>query len=129
VFNGISVRGDAIGDVMFYGRGAGKLPTASAVVADVIDAAKHINSKKYLEWAPGGDDVICSTELLKSCWYVRANASADAVRDALGTVKLLARPGSAAGEVACITDEAMSRGQLEQKLAGLECLSVIRVLN
>ncbi len=42
VFNAISVKGDAIGDVMFYGRGAGKLPTASAVVADVMDAAMHL---------------------------------------------------------------------------------------
>ena len=41
VFNGIFVRGNVIGDVMFYGAGAGKLPTASAVVADVIDAVKH----------------------------------------------------------------------------------------
>ena len=40
VFNAITVKGNAIGDVMFYGRGAGKLPTASAVVADVIDAAR-----------------------------------------------------------------------------------------
>ena len=40
VFNAILVRGDAIGDVVFYGRGAGKLPTASAVVADVIDCAR-----------------------------------------------------------------------------------------
>lgn len=129
VFNGISVRGDAIGDVMFYGRGAGKLPTASAVVADVIDAAKHINTQKYLEWAPGGSDVVCSLEELHSCWYVRAKASADDMRSALGDVKLLARPGSAAGEVACITETEMSRGQLEEKLAGLDCLSVIRVLN
>ena len=41
VFNAIMVRGDAIGDVMFYGRGAGKLPTASAVVSDVVDCARH----------------------------------------------------------------------------------------
>lgn len=41
VFNGILVRGDATGDVVFYGKGAGKLPTASAVVADVIDALKN----------------------------------------------------------------------------------------
>src|SRR5690606_2479633 len=41
VFNAIVVSGDAIGDAMFYGRGAGKLPTASAVVADVIDIVKH----------------------------------------------------------------------------------------
>jgi len=41
VFNGIVVKGDAIGEAMFYGRGAGKLPTASAVVADIIDIARH----------------------------------------------------------------------------------------
>ncbi|MDO8686029.1 MAG: homoserine dehydrogenase, partial [Clostridiales bacterium] len=42
VFNAIVVKGDAIGDAMFYGRGAGKLPTASAVVADIIDIVKNI---------------------------------------------------------------------------------------
>ena len=49
VFNAIAVKGNAIGDVMFYGRGAGKLPTASAVVADVIDAAKQRDSRRRLE--------------------------------------------------------------------------------
>ncbi len=44
VFNAIAVTGNAIGDVMFYGRGAGKLPTASAVVADVIDIAKDLKT-------------------------------------------------------------------------------------
>ena len=48
VFNGIMVRGDATGDVVFYGKGAGKLPTASAVVADVIDCAKHMHARKNL---------------------------------------------------------------------------------
>lgn len=52
VFNGIMVRGDAIGDVVFYGRGAGKLPTASAVVADIIDEAKHLGARKYIYWLP-----------------------------------------------------------------------------
>ncbi len=52
VFNAILVRGDAIGDVMFYGRGAGKLPTASAVVADVVDCVKHFVARKYLYWEP-----------------------------------------------------------------------------
>lgn len=50
VFNGILVRGDVTGDVMFYGRGAGKLPTASAAVADVIDCVKHFKARKYLFW-------------------------------------------------------------------------------
>ena len=46
VFNGILVRGDATGDVVFYGKGAGKLPTASAVVADIIDCVKHLKARK-----------------------------------------------------------------------------------
>ena len=51
VFNGIMVRGDATGDVVFYGKGAGKLPTASAVVADVIDCAKHMHARKNTVWS------------------------------------------------------------------------------
>ncbi|MGE5613883.1 MAG: homoserine dehydrogenase [Bacillota bacterium] len=49
VFNAIVVSGDAIGEAMFYGRGAGKLPTASAVIADIIDIAKHnvVNSSVW----------------------------------------------------------------------------------
>lgn len=50
VFNAIVVSGDALGDAMFYGRGAGKLPTASAVVADIIDIVKHIDSNSNNEW-------------------------------------------------------------------------------
>lgn len=50
VFNAIVVSGDAIGDAMFYGRGAGKLPTASAVVADIIDIVKHIDSNGCNTW-------------------------------------------------------------------------------
>ncbi|MDF2950608.1 MAG: hypothetical protein K0S18_191 [Anaerocolumna sp.] len=51
VFNGIFVRGNVIGDVMFYGSGAGKLPTASAVVADVVDAAKHLGTNIMTIWS------------------------------------------------------------------------------
>lgn len=51
VFNGIFVRGNVLGDAMFYGKGAGKLPTASAVVADVIDASKHIGTNIMTIWS------------------------------------------------------------------------------
>ncbi|MDO5521940.1 MAG: homoserine dehydrogenase [bacterium] len=51
VFNGIYVRGNVLGDTMFYGKGAGKLPTASAVVADVVDAAKHIGTNIMTNWS------------------------------------------------------------------------------
>lgn len=50
VFNAIFIKGNVIGDVMFYGSGAGKLPTASAVVADVVDAAKHLDKNIITHW-------------------------------------------------------------------------------
>ena len=127
VFNGITVKGDAIGDVMFYGRGAGKLPTASAVVADVIDAAKHIHTKKYLDWAQGGEEVCKAPDGLKSGWYVRANAEMDSVA-VCGEVSVLTRKNAADGEIAFLTGE-MTRAELEAKLAGVETLTVLRVLD
>ena len=71
VYNGIMVCGDAIGDVMFYGRGAGKLPTASAVVADVIDAVKHINARKYFEWNPPRPGFAVPPDPMADRWYAR----------------------------------------------------------
>ena len=50
VFNGILVNGNVLGDVMFYGSGAGKLPTASAVVSDIVDAVKNLNTNIAIEW-------------------------------------------------------------------------------
>ncbi len=129
VFNAISVRGDAIGDVMFYGRGAGKLPTASAVVADVIDVARNMGHRKALSWEPGGEDAACGTGDLESRWYVRAKASADALRTALPGCKLLARRESGGEESACLSGEAFTRAALDQALAGVELRSVIRVLD
>lgn len=128
VFNAITVKGDAIGDVMFYGRGAGKLPTASAVVADVIDAAKHIHTKKYLDWAQGGEEVCKAPDGLTSRWYVRANSGADDVAEVLDMVDFLKSDAAVEGEIAFLTGE-MTRGELDEKLTGLNALSVMRVLD
>ncbi len=62
VFNAVMVRGDAVGDTLFYGRGAGKLPTASAVVADVIDEVKHLRARKYLCWGAGDPSYVLPQE-------------------------------------------------------------------
>ena len=129
VFNGISVRGDAIGDVMFYGRGAGKLPTASAVVADVMDVARNMGSRKALSWEPGGEDAVCGTDALASRWYVRVRATADELRAALPGCKLLARRESGGDESACLTGEELTLARLDEKLAGLERRSMLRVLD
>ena len=129
VFNAISVRGDAIGDVMFYGRGAGKLPTASAVVADVIDVARNMGHRKALSWEPGGEDAVCGMDALASRWYVRAKATAEALRAALPGCKLLARRESGGGECACLTEGELTQEELERHLAGLEQSSALRVLD
>ena len=50
VFNAVMVTGDQTGEVMFYGKGAGKEATASAVVADIMDCIKHLDSEKYISW-------------------------------------------------------------------------------
>ena len=52
VFNAVFVNGNMLGDAMFYGRGAGKLPTASAVVADVVEEVRHIHEHIEVEWKP-----------------------------------------------------------------------------
>ena len=77
VFNGIMVRGDAVGDVVFYGRGAGKLPTASAVVADVIDCVKHLKARKYLYWVDSDNSTVLDPEKSVAAMYVRAVTDAE----------------------------------------------------
>lgn len=71
VFNAILVKGDATGDVMFYGRGAGKLPTASAVVADVIAAVRKLERASYRPWQPNRPELVGSADALVSPWFVR----------------------------------------------------------
>ncbi len=89
VMNGIIVRGNAIGDVMFYGAGAGKLPTASAVVADIIDAAKHVNARRWISWEDGDPGLIYDAALLESAWYVRAGGKPDAIKNVFGDVTFI----------------------------------------
>ncbi len=75
VFNGIMVRGDCTGDVVFYGKGAGKLPTASAVVADVVDCVKHLKNRKHLYWADSDNSSVIDYKESITAMYIRANAS------------------------------------------------------
>jgi homoserine dehydrogenase len=127
VFNAIKITGNAVGDTMFYGRGAGKLPTASAVVGDIADIAKDVKTRKCNEWGPGAKDLVQAPDELTFRWYVRANANLDDARKVCGEITPLARGGAPASEIAFLT-EAMTQAQLNEKLAGVEVLSSIRVL-
>ncbi len=128
VFNAITVRGDSIGEVMFYGRGAGKLPTASAVCADVLDIAAHQGRRRAMSWGPGGAEVLCPADGLRSRWYVRALEREETLQSALGKARALHAP-AAAEECACLTGEELTRAELDGRLAGLEVLSAFRVLD
>jgi homoserine dehydrogenase len=130
-FNGIMVRGDCTGDVVFYGKGAGKLPTASAVVADVVDCCKHLKTRKYLYWTDGDGKNILPTEQSVSSMYVRASGS-DVISKAeklFSSVSKIER--SDADETAFVTSE-IPYGEFNEKIAALEndgvtVLSTIRI--
>ena len=127
VFNAIAVNGNAIGDAMFYGRGAGKLPTASAVVADVIDIAKDLKRDFHNQWGPGAEDLVVSSDILASRWYVRVKATLGQARALFGELQPLARGGAPAGEIAFLT-AGMTEPEVREKLAGLEVGTLLRVL-
>lgn len=84
VFNAVLMKGDMLGDVVFYGKGAGKLPTASAVVADVVDALKN-GSKVHdsLFWQPAEPVEGMLTDPAPAAYYVRAAGVAPAVVEAI----------------------------------------------
>lgn len=136
VFNGIMVRGDATGDVVFYGKGAGKLPTASAVVADVIDCAKHMHARKNLFWSDSVDNYVQDYLDDITAMYIRATAddiaAAKTEAEALfGAVELLVQKNAPKNELAFVTKPMKERdiqdkiGVLESK--GVTIASTIRV--
>ena len=128
VFDGIMVRGDSTGDVVFYGKGAGKLPTASAVVADVIDCVKHFKARKYLYWGEGSPDYIEDYLDDKVSMYVRASTDNEALAlgnagHLLGKINHLTRKNAPAGEIAFVT-EAMPERLIVANLKKLSELGV-----
>lgn len=132
-FNGIMVRGDCTGDVVFYGKGAGKLPTASAVVADVVDCCKHLKTRKYLYWADGNGSNIIPFENSQTSVYIRVKGE-NALKNAeklFGAISVIQRDGAPENETAFVTTE-MPYGEIIKKTEalnnnGVEVLSTIRI--
>ena len=136
VFNAILVRGDATGDVVFYGKGAGKLPTASAVVADILDCARHMTERKDFGWESGTDNYVVDYTELETALYVRAETSDKEksekdIISVFGKAEILERAGAPKNEIAFVTPWA-SEKELEAKLktvSSLNVLSKIRVVD
>ena len=128
VFNAILVRGDATGDVVFYGKGAGKLPTASAVVADVIDCARNMDRKKPLGWDEAEENYVVDYKSAVNPLYIRAEVAdkAAALQDvvnAIGDVKTLTFDGCKENELAFVTG-ALAENELTEKLNGIASISI-----
>ncbi len=81
VFNGVFINGNAVGDVMFYGRGAGKLPTASAVVADIIDCARNLDRNNNYYWEETDCDLVVPYEENTASFLVRVSGDYEALRE------------------------------------------------
>ncbi len=133
VFNAVMVQGDAVGDVMFYGRGAGKLPTASAVVADVMDCVKHLQARKYLSWEDGEADYVADPLEDDVRLYVRATAADKAAAAAelekvFGQVTVLKRRCAPKDELAYVTPHGTER-TLRKELDALKASTAVSVLH
>lgn len=131
VFNGILVKGDATGDVVFYGKGAGKLPTASAVVADIVDCIKHISARKYLFWEDSDGSNIIPYDESVTAMYVRATGDIHVVENIFGAVMPLTRKNMPKEEIA-FTTQPMTIKIFNEKVKqatenGLNIINTIRV--
>lgn len=123
VFNGIFVHGNVLGDAMFYGSGAGKLPTASAVVADVVDMVKHKNTNIYIDWKPEKIELVDYKDSRNS-FFVRTSSDQAAVEAAFGKVTYVS--AGIDGEIGFTTGE-MSESEFEESAAKIELINRIRL--
>ena len=123
VFNGVFVHGNVLGDAMFYGSGAGKLPTASAVVADVVDMVKHQHTNIFIDWKPEKVELLDYKES-ENRFFVRTDSPKAEVEAVFGKVAYV--EGVAAGEYAFTTD-LMKEGDFQDKAQKINVLNRIRL--
>ena len=127
VFNAIMVTGDCVGDVMFYGKGAGKLPTASAVVADVVDAVKHSDRSKKIFWEKPAENIMADIDSKKFEYFVRTTDSAENVQKIFGKCEFV--DNIIDNESAFVTSP-LTKSEVEEKLAKLsDVVANIRVMD
>jgi len=122
VFNAIVIRGNATGEVMFYGKGAGEMPTASACVSDVMEAVSRNASHEELPWAEETEGFVDPREL-HTRFYFRIEGSLTDAAMAFGQVEVLSEDG----ETAFLTDRISGYAAAEQS-DNLNVLACMRVL-
>ncbi|MGN0342316.1 MAG: homoserine dehydrogenase [Roseburia sp.] len=125
VYNAVFVHGNVLGDAMFYGSGAGKLPTASAVVVDMVESAKHLDKHIPLEWRPEKLQLV-DPGLSENRFFVRTTADETTVRAAFGDVEIVKVEG-VSGETGFVTS-LMTEADYAKKAEQLaDVIQMIRV--
>ncbi len=124
VFNAVFVHGNMLGDSMYYGRGAGKLPTASAVVSDVVDCARHMGKTVMCFW-DAEDVALAGIEEAERSFFVRVDAAKEkeaiAVFESVRVVE-----ADVTGEFAFVTD-VMAEKEFNEKADKVGIISRIRI--
>ncbi|MBQ7955703.1 MAG: homoserine dehydrogenase [Lachnospiraceae bacterium] len=129
VFNAVFVRGNMLGDSMYYGKGAGKLPTASAVVSDVIDCARHLGKVIMCFWDAEEAQLVSIDETSRKFFVRLKNAGEDKAKELFGDIKPVRvewiedefafitpklKEKDFAEKYACLSDYALGRIRVEE---------------
>ncbi len=125
VLNGIYVKGNVIGDVMFFGAGAGKLPTASAVVADVVDCVKHKGKNVMTIWSSEKLSLGSADDEVRSFFVRTSNDKENKVKEVFGDVDIIKAEGLD-DEFGFITSE-MTEKEFREKSEKVGIISRIRI--
>lgn len=125
VFNAVFVHGNMLGDAMFYGSGAGKLPTASAVVGDVIDGVKHLHTTIRTNWSSVPAELLPADEVETPFFLRVKDEGLEKARELFGEIREI-RLDTQEGESAFVT-ESMKLGELKEKCKELDGLVLSRI--
>ena len=123
VFNAVCVHGNMLGDSMYYGRGAGKLPTASAVVSDVVDCARHIGKIITCFWDAEDVKLTNVDEVERAFFVCVEKAKEQEAKETFGDVKEIT--AGVDGEFAFVTGR-MSEKEFNEKAEKVGVISRIR---
>lgn len=123
VFNAVAVQGNATGEVLFCGRGAGEMPTASACVADVMEALQASPRREEIGWLASHAGFV-DPQILENRYYFRIQGSLADAAGVFGQVEVLSEDG----ETAFLTDH-ISGSEAEQQGKNLRVLACLRVLD
>ena len=118
VFNAVLVKAETTGDVLFYGKGAGKMPTASSVIADIIECAKSENNIKTVFWEDGAQSVFAGKDSVSEKYFIRADSD---VSDVVPGAEKIAEnafitPVLTESEVSVLTEKISEHGKLLSKI-------------